>query len=294
MLQGCGTTKGSHAKTSDTGTVKSEAKEAETIFPPPVPGTTPEKMPAAKTTTYIVAKGDTLSLIAHKFKLSVAEIKALNKIEDSSKLREGQKLVLPGEVNVGPVVPPASVKKTMPSVSKSKTDVARSVAPPPSTAGETYVVKTGDGLTKIAKAHGTSVEAIRRANNLKGDTIRVGQKLVIPASGAAKKEAVVPAEVPATGMKDQTIAPIAPSRSAVTETPAESAADLLQPGDSSAQKTTDPASAGAIRIHTVAAGEDLDSVAMTWAVSVAEIKKLNGLTDEAIKPGQRLKIPLTE
>ncbi len=48
----------------------------------------------------------------------------------------------------------------------------------------TYVVKTGDTLTKIAKAHHTTPKAIRAASNLKTDRILVGQKLQVP-QGAA-------------------------------------------------------------------------------------------------------------
>ena len=46
-------------------------------------------------------------------------------------------------------------------------------------AGE-YRVKSGDSLEKIAKEHGTTIEAIRRENSLTKDTIYPGQKLQIP------------------------------------------------------------------------------------------------------------------
>ena len=62
-----------------------------------------------------------------------------------------------------------------------------------STGGEPYTVKSGDTLTKIAKAHGTTVKAIKAASNLNTDHIKVGQKLTIP----AKAEAAAPAPVPA-------------------------------------------------------------------------------------------------
>jgi LysM repeat protein len=47
-------------------------------------------------------------------------------------------------------------------------------------APRTYTVKSGDTLTKVATAHKTTVKALRAANNLKTDAIKVGQKLTIP------------------------------------------------------------------------------------------------------------------
>ena len=43
-----------------------------------------------------------------------------------------------------------------------------------------YVVKSGDTLSRIAKAHGTTVKAIETANGLSSDRILIGAKLKIP------------------------------------------------------------------------------------------------------------------
>jgi LysM repeat protein len=43
-----------------------------------------------------------------------------------------------------------------------------------------YTVRKGDNLTKIARKYGTSVSALRRANGISGDLIRIGQVLTIP------------------------------------------------------------------------------------------------------------------
>ncbi|MGA2786564.1 MAG: LysM peptidoglycan-binding domain-containing protein [Verrucomicrobiota bacterium] len=54
---------------------------------------------------------------------------------------------------------------------------------PAATASQTetlYVVKSGDSLTRIAKAHGTTVRALKAANDLQNDRIVVGAKLKIP------------------------------------------------------------------------------------------------------------------
>lgn len=43
-----------------------------------------------------------------------------------------------------------------------------------------YIVKKGDTLGHIALSTGVSINELRRANNIKGDLIRIGQKLRIP------------------------------------------------------------------------------------------------------------------
>jgi len=43
-----------------------------------------------------------------------------------------------------------------------------------------YVVQSGDTLSLIAQAFNTTVPKIREMNNLKGDSLRVGQKLNLP------------------------------------------------------------------------------------------------------------------
>jgi LysM repeat protein len=50
----------------------------------------------------------------------------------------------------------------------------------PSSAGKTYKVKDGDSLGKIAKSQGTTIQAIKEANNLNSDNIVVGKTLKIP------------------------------------------------------------------------------------------------------------------
>ena len=45
--------------------------------------------------------------------------------------------------------------------------------------GHYYTVKKGDTLSKIASRHGVSVSTLKKRNGLKGDNIRVGQKLKI-------------------------------------------------------------------------------------------------------------------
>jgi LysM repeat protein len=48
-----------------------------------------------------------------------------------------------------------------------------------------YVVQSGDSVERIAKRHGTTVQAIKTANNLKSHVIHPGQRLRLKAGGRA-------------------------------------------------------------------------------------------------------------
>jgi LysM repeat protein len=46
---------------------------------------------------------------------------------------------------------------------------------------EQYVVKSGDTLSLISEAFGTTVRRLKELNGLKSDNLRIGQKLLVPA-----------------------------------------------------------------------------------------------------------------
>lgn len=53
-----------------------------------------------------------------------------------------------------------------------------------------YTVRRGDTLSTIARRHGTSIQALRVANGIRGDLISIGQKLRVPVSGGEQVAAV--------------------------------------------------------------------------------------------------------
>jgi LysM repeat protein len=81
----------------------------------------------------------------------------------------------PVEQQPQPVAQPKlnTISRTVPPVATGKAVST----PQPETI---YMVKSGDSLIRIAKAHGTTVQALKAANGLKNDRIVVGAKLKIP------------------------------------------------------------------------------------------------------------------
>ena len=98
---------------------------------------------------YTVKKGDSLWLIANKYGTTVDELKSANNLK-STTLSIGQTLIIPEK------------KESTNKIS--------------------YVVKKGDSLWLIANKYDTTVEKIKSTNNLKSNTLSIGQVLVIPSS----------------------------------------------------------------------------------------------------------------
>ncbi len=74
--------------------------------PPPTPPPTPAPTPPS---TYMVKAGDTLSIIARKFGVTVAAIVALNHIANPNLIRVGQIIKIPGALDNPPPTPPPPV-----------------------------------------------------------------------------------------------------------------------------------------------------------------------------------------
>jgi murein DD-endopeptidase len=74
----------------------------------------------------------------------------------------------------------APVSAPAKTVAPAKTASKAKVPAKPKATGKTYTVVSGDNLTKIAKAHGTTVAALVKLNNIKDkNLINVGQVLKV-------------------------------------------------------------------------------------------------------------------
>lgn len=116
---------------------------------------------------HIVRRGENLGLIARKYHISVSRLKAWNNLR-SSRIYPGQKLVV---YSRGYASSPAGN-----TVQKS--------------GGGVHRVKKGETLGEIAKAYGISISQLKSWNNIRGNLIRVNQRLYVenPSSQTATAE----------------------------------------------------------------------------------------------------------
>lgn len=149
-------------------------------------GTADIAAPGGEARSYKVVQNDSFYKIAKDHGISISALSKANPTADSRKLKVGQTLQIPAPV------------------AKVATEVASGAGAVPAVkvaASKTYTVKAGDTLTKVAKANGVKVKALREANKLKSDQLHVGQKLKFPAhkataAASAKSPVAAPAESP--------------------------------------------------------------------------------------------------
>lgn len=122
-----------------------------------------------------VRRGDTLGGIADKYGLSIAALKATNKIRGTT-IHPGQDLLI------------AAAPKGMSLQSEQIAELENEIDDKPARRrgpNDKHVVRRGDTLWSIAKTHGVSMDRLANSNGLEpNDTLTVGQVLSIP--GTAK------------------------------------------------------------------------------------------------------------
>ena len=244
-------------------------------------------------TIYVVQNGDYLAKISKKFNVTIASIKRLNPSIKKDIVRVGQKLKLPGKIDVGVQTAPVAATAAAPA----KKAVAKKSYVPYTGATKEYVVVNGDTLGSIAYGNGINIRQLKELNGLATDSLKIGQKLKVPAEKVvtAKKsapvkeekvataaEAMKPAEEVAEEKKDEAVSPVAEPAPAVSVT--ESAAPA-------AVEKTETA-APAATTYVVQEGDDMTGVSIRWGVSAAEIRELNNLAEgDQLVPGQIIKLP---
>ena len=260
-----------------------------------------------------------LSAICATYGLKQSKVLELNPGLKPNKLFVGKKIKLPGKIDLKDADAKSLAKqpvdkKQAKSVKASSVKASSAKASSYKGATKEYVVKSGDSLGKIAYSNGITIKCLKELNGFKKNTIRIGQKLKVPAEKpvVAAKTAPVsakPASAPVAAQQPAPAAPVAESKLAETapEVPAvapapaagpaaveaapaapEAAPAVAEPVKEEAP-TADTASA---LTHTVKEGEDTVSIAIMYGVSPSAVMDLNDLKNtDSLKVGQVLKLP---
>lgn len=230
--------------------------------------------------TYQVKSGDTLSLIALRYGVSIDELVQANGLADPDMIYIGQVLVIPNR---------------QPEVSEVSVQI--------------YTIKTGESLAMIARRYGVSIDQILAANNLPDiNSIYTGQQLTIPESTTPPVE--TQADVAYTLQRGDSLYRVslvygitvddllaANSLSGPNAIYPGLKVRIPTPGEPAPAAVSDVNPAETVentggRTYTVKMGDTLSEIAVNYSVTVDGLVAANGLSrSDRIYIGQTLNIP---
>lgn len=244
-------------------------------------------------TTYIVQRGDSLSKISKRYNIKIETIKANNPQIKKDMIRLGEKLKLPGKIDVGEQKVPAGAQANTASKPADKNVASQKKPAYKPYTGETkeYSVKNGDTLGAIAVSSGISVRQLKELNGLSKDMIRVGQKLKVPASKVEKKPA------PASSLRKASAAPAKEPDAVVSEPKVDAVESAPVEAAETDGAVAEPTAASDSKYmnYTVKAGENITGISIRENISESEIREINGFAEDVVlTEGQVIKLPSVE
>jgi len=267
-----------------------------------VPYTPPEGI---TTNTYVVQKGDSLYSIANKLGTTVSELKKENNLT-SNTLQIGEVLRIPtkeiyeGEENVyivqkgDTLYSIAAANNTTVDELKKANNLTSNILstgqllkiPSALLPESTYIVKKGDSLYSIANKYNTTVDELKRINNLTSNILSIGQVLKLPSdkvSDVEKEENTISYTV----QKGDSLYSIARKYSTTIDKIKDLnnlTTNLLSIG----QVLLIPTDTNLETTYTVQKGDSLYSIAKKYDTTVDRLKQLNNLKSNLLSIGQIL------
>ncbi len=267
-----------------------------------VPYTPPEGI---TTDTYVVQKGDSLYSIANKLGTTVSELKKENNLTTNT-LQIGEVLRIPtkeiyeGEENVyivqkgDTLYSIAAANNTTVDELKKANNLTSNILstgqllkiPSALLPESTYIVKKGDSLYSIANKYNTTVDELKRINNLTSNILSIGQVLKLPSdkvSDVEKEENTISYTV----QKGDSLYSIARKYSTTIDKIKDLnnlTTNLLSIG----QVLLIPTNTNLETTYTVQKGDSLYSIAKKYDTTVDRLKQLNNLKSNLLSIGQIL------
>lgn len=257
------------------------------------------------TNTYVVQKGDSLYSIANKLGTTVSELKKENNLT-SNTLQIGEVLRIPtkeiyeGEENVyivqkgDTLYSVAMANNTTVDELKKANNLTSNILstgqllkiPSALLPESTYIVKKGDSLYSIANKYNTTVDELKRINNLTSNILSIGQVLKLPSdkvSDVEKEENTISYTV----QKGDSLYSIARKYSTTIDKIKDLnnlTTNLLSIG----QVLLIPTDTNLETTYTVQKGDSLYSIAKKYDTTVDRLKQLNNLKSNLLSIGQIL------
>lgn len=138
----------------------------------------------------------------------------------------------------------------------------------------THKVAAGETLASIAALYGVTPAEVKRWNNLRRNSVRVGQQLRVAVDAQAETSVSADSSVPASRQQVSSAKAKRQSKSASSSNKGKKSRKEAKPTQ-----------------HSIKNGENLTVIAKKYGVSVDEIKRANNMKDDDIRAGKSIKIP---
>lgn len=247
--------------------------------------------------THIVKRGETLHDVSQMHAIKLKSLRKLNKLKDGQEPAVGEEINLQEKRET----PPKVVSGDVPMSSVTKIFQQEKKLDP-----NTYEVQKDETIESIANKFNVSVLNIVRWNDMEFAEVKEGQILIL--APGVKSSAEVRSAVnnddelksfTHTVMKGETVFSIARHYGISAKTIISANPDLQNGGQLMADQVislvpssdSKPVSASKKpSIHYVKPGETLYALSVKYGISVDELKSLNGLNNNSIWVGQKLKL----
>lgn len=259
-----------------------------------------------------VKSGDNLGEISDKYGVSIAEVKKWNHIKGNN-IASGDRLKIIKNEKVVTLVK-KEVKGKQPIETKTETNLAANETDTNATQNpnDYYQVQKGDNLFSIAKKFNVSLEDLKKWNNLEDVNVQLGSKLALANNDDSTKEVEPKTEtkiVEYKVKKGDNIASIAKKYNTAIDDLKEwnnLSDNNIKVGTSiivskkevafndpkpSKKESLAANQRDEVKLYYVKKGDSLFSIAKKYpGVTISDIKKWNGIKNESLKPGMKLKI----
>ena len=239
--------------------------------------------------THRVGKGESFTGIAKKYNVTVAEIYEANSLSPKTKLKSGMSLKIP----IDPHITPESDTTTLAEneAGPEQNEVAQPVVPPAAPQIEKPVAAAPAPVVSTPAPTAEPEDIFANAPPLESTPAPVVTPSA-PVKETPIKETPAPvteAPIVSTPRREASTGSIAPPSRPVVETPRTTEEPKRETRNSATRREESPRATN--KIHVVASGESLTSIAKRYGVSVSDLAGWNNLTRTTeVQRGQKLKI----
>ena len=162
--------------------------------------------------------------------------------------------------------------------------------PPVDTSMSTYTVKQGDTLYSIAKEYNTTVDTLKKLNNLTSNTLSIGQILKLNPTELTKNYTVKQGDTLYSIAREYntTVGELKRLNNLSNNILTIGSTLILPSGKITEDKISETES------YTVKVGDTLYSIAREFNTTIDDIKEVNNLDNNTVVIGTTLKIPTTK